>query len=346
VSNLLQRGGDLGIDLGTANTLIHMNGRGIVLEEPSVVAVDRAQGRIIAVGGEAKAMMGRTPAHLSVVRPLKDGVIADLAVTRAMLEHFIGRVHRGRGFLSPRVMIGVPSSITEVERRAVIHAAETAGARQAQTIEETMAAALGAGLPIHDPSGSMIVDIGGGTTEVGVIALGGIVTAASIRVAGDAIDEALRAYLRHEHHLEVGALSVEKLKIESASAYLVMPDKPVPVRGRSLLSGLPALTEISTGDLREAIKEPVGSIIETIRTLLEGAPPELCADITERGLVLSGGGALLRGLDAAIERALGIPVRLADSPLTAVALGTAIALEGGQAPNKIPRKAPSEGRAN
>jgi len=346
VSNILQRGGDLGIDLGTANTLIHMNGRGIVLEEPSVVAVDRAQGRIIAVGQEAKAMMGRTPAHLSVVRPLKDGVIADLAVTRAMLEHFIGRVHRGRGFLSPRVMIGVPSSITEVERRAVIHAAETAGARQAQTIEETMAAALGAGLPINEPNGSMIVDIGGGTTEVGLIALGGIVTAASIRVGGDKIDEALRSYLRHEHHLEVGALSVERLKIEFASAHLVMPDKRVPVRGRSLLSGLPALVEISTGDLRAAIREPIESIIETIRTLLESAPPELCADITQSGLVLSGGGALLRGLDAAIERALGVPVRLADSPLTAVALGTAMALERGQGEGKNSRPKPPKGKAN
>ncbi len=327
MSKLLHRGGDLGIDLGTANTIIHMEGRGIVLEQPSVVAVDRSQGRIIAVGTEAKAMMGRTPAHLSVVRPLKDGVIADLAVARAMLEHFIGRVHRGRGFLSPRVMIGVPSSITEVERRAVIHAAETAGARQAQTLEETMAAALGAGLPIDDPNGSMIVDIGGGTTEVGVISLGGIVTGLSIRVGGDAIDEALRSYLRHEHKLEVGAISVEKIKIESASAHLVMPDKRVPVRGRSLMSGLPALVEISTAELREAIREPVGTIIETIRSTLEGAPPELCADITERGLVLSGGGALLRGLDVAIERALGTPVHLAEAPLLSVALGTARALE-------------------
>ncbi len=327
MSKLLNRGGDLGIDLGTANTLIHMDGRGIVLEEPSVVAVDRTQNRIIAVGREAKAMLGRTPAHLSVVRPLKDGVIADLSVARAMLEHFIGRVHRGRGFLSPRVMIGVPSSITEVERRAVIHAAETAGARQAQTLEETMAAALGAGLPIDDAGGSMIVDIGGGTTEVGVISLGGIVTANSIRVGGDKVDEAIRAYLRHEHRLEVGALSVEKLKIESASAHLVMPDTRVPVRGRSLMTGLPALVEISTAELRAAIREPIEAIIETIRTTLEGAPPELCADITQRGLILSGGGALLRGLDAAIERALGIPVRLAESPLTAVALGTARALE-------------------
>lgn len=327
MSKLLNRGGDLGIDLGTANTLIHMDGRGIVLDEPSVVAIDRTQNRIIAVGREAKAMLGRTPAHLSVVRPLKDGVIADLSVTRAMLEHFIGRVHRGRGFLSPKVMIGVPSGITEVERRAVIHAAETAGARQAQTLEETMAAALGAGLPIDDAGGSMIADIGGGTTEVGVISLGGIVTAASIRVGGDKIDESIRAFLRHEHGLEVGALSVEKLKIESASAYLVMPDARVPVRGRSLMSGLPALVEISTAELRVAIREPVEAIIETIRTTLEGAPPELCADITQRGLVLSGGGALLRGLDAAIERALGIPVRLAESPLTAVALGTARALE-------------------
>jgi len=328
VSKFWQRSGDLGIDLGTANTLIAMQGQGIVLEEPSVVAVDRVRGAICAVGTDAKAMTGRTPAHLTVVRPLRDGVVADLNVTRQMLEHFVGRVYRGRGFISPRVMIGVPSGITEVERRAVESAAETAtGARQAHTVEEPMAAALGAGLPVDDSAASMIVDIGGGTTEVAVISLGGIVTARSIRVAGDEIDEAIRYYLRHEHNLAVGEISVEKLKIEAASAYSVVPDAQFLVRGRSLVTGIPNAVEVSSGELRASIREPVAAIIEIIRSTLEGAPPELCADIMERGLTLAGGGALLRGLNVAIERALGTPVHICDAPLAAVALGTARALE-------------------
>ena len=328
VSKFWQRSGDLGIDLGTANTLIAMQGQGVVLEEPSIVAVDRVRGAICAVGTDAKAMTGRTPAHLTVVRPLRDGVVADLNVTRQMLEHFVGRVYRGRGFISPRVMIGVPSGITEVERRAVESAAETAtGARQAHTVEEPMAAALGAGLPVDDPAASMIVDIGGGTTEVAVISLGGIVTARSIRVAGDEIDEALRLHLRHEHNLVVGDLSIEKLKIEGASAYAVVPDSKIWVRGRSLVTGLPGAIEISSGELRAAIREPVTAIIEIIRATLEGAPPELCADIMERGLTLAGGGALLRGLNVAIERSIGTPVHICDVPLAAVALGTARALE-------------------
>lgn len=323
-----RRAGDIGIDLGTANTLIAMQGRGLVLEEPSAVTVDMTRGAICAVGTDAKAMMGRTPAHLTVVRPLSDGVVADLNVTRQMLEHFVGRVYRGRGFMSPRVMVGVPSGITEVERRAVESAAETAtGARQAHTIEEPMAAALGAGLPIDDAAGSMIVDVGGGTTEIAVIALGGIVTSRSIRIAGDEIDEALRNHIRHTHHLAVGAVSIERLKIEAASAYAVVPDRPVPVRGRSLLTGLPSTIEIPTGELRAAIREPVGAIVELVRSTLEDAPPELCADIIERGITLVGGGALLRGLNMAIERAVGAPVHISDAPLAAVALGTIRALE-------------------
>ena len=328
MSKFWQRSGDVGIDLGTANTLIAMQGRGVVLEEPSVVAVDAVRGAICAVGTDAKAMMGRTPAHLSVVRPLRDGVVADLNVTRQMLEHFVGRVYRGRGLISPRVMVGVPSGITEVERRAVESAAETAtGARQAHTVEEPMAAALGAGLPVDDAAGSMIVDIGGGTTEVAVISLGGIVAARSIRVAGDEIDEALRSHIRHEHNLVVGELSIERLKIEAASAYSVVPDSKVWVRGRSLVTGLPGAVEISSAELRAAIREPVTAIIEVVRATLEVAPPELCADIMERGLTLAGGGALLRGLAMAIERSVGSPVHVCDAPLAAVALGTLRALE-------------------
>ena len=328
MSKFWQRAGDLGIDLGTANTLIAMQGRGVVLEEPSIVAVDRVRGVICAVGTEAKAMMGRTPAHLTVVRPLRDGVVADLNMTRQMLEHFVGRVYRGRGFISPRVMVGVPSGITEVERRAVESAAETAtGARQAHTVEEPMAAALGAGLPVDEAAGSMIVDIGGGTTEVAVISLGGIVTARSIRIAGDEIDEALRLHIRHAHNLAVGDISIEKLKLDAASAYAVVPDEKVLVRGRSLVTGLPAAIEISSGELRAAIREPVAAIIEIVRSTLESAPPELCADIMERGLTLAGGGARLRGLNVAIERALGTPVHVCDAPLAAVALGTLRAFE-------------------
>ncbi len=328
MSKFWQRSGDLGIDLGTANTLIAMQGQGVVLEEPSVVAVDRVRGAICAVGTDAKAMMGRTPAHLTVVRPLRSGVVADLNVTRQMLEHFVGRVYRGRGFISPRVMIGVPSGITEVERRAVESAAETAtGARHAHTVEEPMAAALGAGLPVDESAGSMIVDIGGGTTEVAVISLGGIVTARSIRVAGDEIDEALRYHLRHEHNLAVGEISVERLKIEAASAYSVVPDALFLVRGRSLVTGLPSAIQISSGELRAAIREPVAAIIEIVRSTLEGAPPELCADIMERGLTLAGGGALLRGLNVAISQGVGTPVHVCESPLAAVAIGTARALE-------------------
>ncbi|BCM94294.1 rod shape-determining protein MreB [Abditibacteriota bacterium] len=328
MSKFWRRAGDIGIDLGTANTLIAMRDRGLVLEEPSVVAVDRVRGAICAVGSDAKAMMGRTPAHLTVVRPLRDGVVADLNVTRQMLEHFVGRVYRGRGFMSPRVMVGVPSGITEVERRAVESAAETAtGARQAHTIEEPMAAALGAGLPVDDSAGSMIVDIGGGTTEVAVISLGGIVAARSIRIGGDEVDEALRSHIRHTHNLAVGEVSIERLKLEAASAYAVVPDTKVLVRGRSLITGLPAAIELSSGELRSAIREPVSAIIEIVRSTLEGAPPELCADIMECGITLAGGGSLLRGLNVAIERALGTPVVVCDAPLAAVALGTLRALE-------------------
>ena len=317
---------DLGIDLGTANTLVWVEKRGVILSEPSVVAIDRIKNTVIAVGEDARAMVGRTPPHIQTIRPLKDGVIADFDVTREMLGHFIRRVHRGRSFTSPRVMIGVPSGITEVEKRAVVHAAARTGARAARTIEEPVAAAYGAGLPVDEPVGSMIVDIGGGTTEVAVLSLGGVVASASMRVAGDEITEAVMLYLRHKHNLLVGESSAERLKMEAASAHLVIPDTIVRVCGRHLVTGLPTEISLSTGELREAISENVGEIIELVRTALESAPPELVSDIIERGITLAGGGALLRGLDAAISGAIGTPVHIAPDPLWCVAIGTGRAL--------------------
>jgi rod shape-determining protein MreB len=318
---------DLGIDLGTANTLVHINGRGVVLSEPSVVAIDRTKNIVLSVGEEAKAMLGRTPAHIGAIRPLKDGVIADFEMTREMLRYFIQRVHRGRQFTSPRVMIGIPSGITEVEKRAVILAAGTAGARAARTIEEPMAAALGANLPVFEPTGSMIVDIGGGTTEVAVISLGGVVTAQSLRVAGDEIDDAIRAYIRRHYNLLIGERTAENLKISAATAANVIPDTMLEVRGRDLVSGLPKAVAVNSAELREAIREPVAEIVELVRSTLEQAPPELISDIMGRGITLAGGGALLRGMDAAIEKAVGTPVHIAPDPLWCVAIGTGRALE-------------------
>ena len=318
---------DLGIDLGTANTLVWVEKRGVVLSEPSVVAIDKVRNEVVAVGEDARAMIGRTPPHIITIRPLKDGVIADFEVAREMLKQFIARVHRGRSFTSPRVMIGVPSGITEVEKRAVMGAAARTGARAARLIEEPMAAALGADLPVDEPVGSMIVDIGGGTTEVAVISLGGIVVGASSRTAGDEITEAIAFYLRHQHNLLVGENTAERLKMQSASAHKVVPDTQTMVRGRNLVSGLPTALEISTGELRDAIGEPVREIIELVRSGLENAPPELTSDVIERGLTLTGGGAMLRGLDTAISEAVQAPVHIAASPLWCVALGTGKALE-------------------
>ena len=317
---------DLGIDLGTANTLVWVEKRGVILSEPSVVAIDRLKNTVIAVGEDARAMIGRTPAHIQTIRPLKDGVIADFDVTREMLGYFIRRVHRGRSFTSPRVMIGVPSGITEVEKRAVVHAAARTGARAARTIEEPVAAAYGAGLPVDEPVGSMIVDIGGGTTEVAVLSLGGVVGSASMRVAGDELTEAVTLYLRQKHNLLVGEGTAERLKMEAASAHFVIPDAPVRVCGRHLVSGLPTEITISSGELREAISETVGEIVELVRGALESAPPELVSDIMERGITLAGGGALLRGLDAALAEAVGTPVHIAPDPLWCVAIGTGRAL--------------------
>ena len=284
----------MGIDLGTANTLVHVAGRGIVLREPSVVAIDKDRGGVCAVGEDAKIMIGRTPSHIVAIRPLKDGVIADFEVTRHMLKHFIDRVHRGRKFAFPRVMVGIPSGITEVEKRAVIEAAQSAGAREARTIEEPMAAAIGAGLPVSEPTGSMIVDIGGGTTEVAVISLGGIVTSRSLRIAGDEIDEAIIAYVRRTYNMLIGERTAEMIKMELGSAFPLFQEIDYEIKGRDLLMGLPKSVVLNSAEVREAIREPVMEIVETVRATLEQSPPELSADIMERGIMLAGGGALLR----------------------------------------------------
>ncbi|MBW3636643.1 MAG: rod shape-determining protein [Armatimonadetes bacterium] len=318
---------DMGIDLGTANTLVYVSGRGVVLREPSVVAIDRGKNRVCAVGEDARAMVGRNPPHILVTRPLKDGVIADFEITRDMLKHFINRVHRGRQFASPRVIVGIPSGITEVEKLAVIEAARAAGAREARTLEEPMAAALGIGLPVNEPTGSMIVDIGGGTTEVAVISLGGIVTSQSLRVAGDEIDESIVAYMRRAHNLLIGERTSEAIKIEIGSAYLLLPEREMSVRGRDLVSGLPHSVVVTSGEIREAICDPVRQIVETVRSTIESAPPELAADIMERGVSLAGGGALLRGLDQLISKEVQTPVHVAEDPLLAVAMGTGKAVE-------------------
>jgi rod shape-determining protein MreB len=318
---------DMGIDLGTANTLVHVKGRGVVLREPSVVAIDRNTGQVSSVGEAAKQMVGRTPGHIVAIRPLKDGVIADFDITQRMLHHFIRSVHNGRAFASPRVMVGIPSGITEVEKRAVIEAAMTAGARDARTIEEPMAAAIGAGLPVSEPTGSMIVDIGGGTTEVAVISLGGIVTSRSLRVAGDEIDEAIIAYVRRTFNMLIGERTSESLKLQIGSAYPLQEEVSCEVKGRDLVNGLPRSVRINSADLREAIKDPVLEIVETVKTTLEQSPPELSADIMERGIVLAGGGALLRGLDQLLAHEAGIPVHIAADPLTCVALGTGETVE-------------------
>ncbi len=318
---------DMGIDLGTANTLVHVKGRGVVLREPSVVAIDQDNNTVRSVGEEAKMMVGRTPSHIVAIRPLRDGVIADFEVTQRMLQYFIRKVHRGRGFAYPRVMVGIPSGITEVERRAVIEAAMTAGARDARTVEEPMAAAIGAGLPVSDPTGSMIVDIGGGTTEVAVISLGGIVTSRSLRVAGDEIDEAITAYVRRTYSMLIGERTAEQLKVEIASAYPLREELEAEIKGRDLVNGLPRSVIINSAELREAIKEPVWEIVETVKSTLEQAPPELSADVMERGIWLAGGGALLRGLDELLAHETQIPVHIADDPLTCVAIGTGQTVE-------------------
>ncbi len=308
---------DLGIDLGTANTLVYARGKGIIISEPSVVAINRRTKKVMTVGAEAKAMVGKTPADIIAVRPLKDGVIADFDVVEKMMAYFIKKANTPR----PRVVVGVPSGVTEVEKRAARDAAENAGARKAYVVEEPMAAAIGAGLPVADPVGSMVVDIGGGTTEVAIISLGGIVINNSLRIAGDEIDEAIIQFARREYNLLIGERMAEKAKIAAGSAYPLDEEITVILRGRDLLTGLPKLVEVSSVELREGISGPVTSIVEEVRIALEATPPELVADIMEHGIVLCGGGALLHGLDRRIMAETKMPVHIADDPLSCVARG-------------------------
>ena len=319
---------DLGIDLGTANTLVYVKGQGIVLSEPSVVAINKNSNKVRAVGNEAKNMIGRTPGNIVAIRPLKDGVIADFETTEAMLRYFIQKVGNRKRLAWPRVAVGVPSGITEVERRAVQESAMQAGARKVHIIEEPMAAAIGAGLPVHEPQGCMIVDIGGGTTEVAVISLGGIVFSKSVRVAGDEMDQAIIQHLKRTYNMMIGERTAEEIKIAIGSAHPLKEELEIQVKGRDQVLGLPKIITITSEEIREALREPVSSIVEGVRVTLERTPPELSADIVDRGVVLAGGGALLRGLDQLLMKETGLHVTIAEDPLSAVVLGTGKYLEG------------------
>jgi len=322
---------DMAIDLGTANTLVYVKGRGIVLNEPSVVATASVKGRkqVLAVGDEAKMMLGRTPGNIEAIRPLRDGVIADFEIAEEMIKHFIRKVHNRRGFSAPQVIVCVPSGSTAVERRAIQESAESAGARRVFLIEEPMAAAIGAGLPVTEPTGSMVVDIGGGTTEVAVLSLGGIVYSRSVRVGGDMMDEAIIAYIRRNHNLLVGEGSAERIKKEIGSA-CVPPDGDggvMEIKGRDLMNGVPKELVISERQIAESLAEPVSAIIEGVKVALEHTAPELAADIVDKGIVMTGGGALLGNIDLVLRHATGLPVTLAEEPLSCVALGTGRCLE-------------------
>ena len=319
---------DLGIDLGTANTLVHVRGRGIVLSEPSVVAVERGTKRVIAVGQEAKRMLGRTPGDIIAIRPLRDGVIADFETTEKMIKYFIEKVTPKTLFKpKPRVVIGVPSCITEVEKRAVKESAEQAGAKEIYLIEESMAAAIGANIPIHEPAGNMICDIGGGTTEISVISLGGMVISNAIRIGGDEFDEAIIKHVKLVHNLVIGEASAEEIKIKIGNAFPEREIKKMEIKGRDAISGLPKILEMDSLEIRDALQEPINLIIEEIKKTLDQTPPELAADIVERGIVLTGGGALLTGLSKLIASQTGVPVIIAENPLLCVALGAGKFLE-------------------
>lgn len=350
---------DIGIDLGTANTLIYVKGKGIVLREPSVVAINTITNKVLAVGNEAKQMIGRTPGNIVAIRPLKDGVIADFDVTEEMLKNFIAKVCSRSAFTSPRIVVCFPSGITAVEKRAIEEASKRAGAREVFLMEEPMAAAIGAGLPVHEPTGSMVVDIGGGTTEVAVVSLGGIVTSKSLRIAGDELDQAIIAYIKKEYNLMIGERTAENIKMEIGSAYPVKEEevpaaateaateeekeeedasrqnvkispngeRTMEIRGRDLITGLPKVIEIGEEEIREALSEPVAAIVDAIKTNLEKTPPELAADIMDKGIMLTGGGALLRGLDKLIHKETHMPIHIAESPLDCVAVGAGKALD-------------------
>ncbi|MCK4464053.1 MAG: rod shape-determining protein [Candidatus Omnitrophica bacterium] len=313
---------DMGIDLGTATTLVYINNQGIVLCEPSVVAIQSGTSRVLAVGEEAKRMLGRTPGSIIAIRPMRKGVIADFEITEAMLRYFIKKVHNSRRLVRPRMVIAIPSGITEVEKRAVKDSALHAGAREVYMIEEPIAAAIGVGLPIQEPYGNMVIDIGGGTTEMAVISLAGIVFSKSIRIAGDEMDEAIVNYLKKTYNLMVGERTSEEIKIKIGSAYPLDEEMTMEVRGRDLVAGLPKMITVSSEEIRESLAEPIAQIVEAVRITLERTPPELSADLIERGLVLAGGGSLLKGMDKLISEETGLPVHLAEDPLTAVALGT------------------------
>ncbi|MPZ90939.1 MAG: MreB/Mrl family cell shape determining protein [Actinobacteria bacterium] len=328
MDNLFQViGRDMAVDLGTANTLVYVRGRGIVLNEPSVVAINTKTGAILAVGSEAKQMIGRTPAHIVAIRPLKDGVIADFDVTEKMLRYFIQKVHRRSFLAKPRCVVCVPSGITGVEQRAVEEATISAGARSAFIIEEPMAAAIGAGLPVHEPTGNMIVDIGGGTTEVAVVSLGGIVTSQSIRIGGDELDESIINYVKKEYSLMLGERTSEEIKMAIASAFPMPDETNAEIRGRDLVTGLPKTIVISAEEIRRAIEEPVNQIVDAVKNTLDKCPPELAADIMDKGIVLAGGGSLLKGLDERLKHETGMPIHIAEDPLFAVAVGSGKCLE-------------------
>jgi len=314
-------GRDMGIDLGTANTLVYVKGKGIVLDEPSIVAIDKDTNKILAVGKEAKRMVGRTPGNIVAIRPLKDGVIADFETTEKMLRYFIQKVHKNVAFARPRIVICVPSGITAVERKAVVEATEQAGARAAFIIEEPLAAAIGADLPVNEPTGSMIVDIGGGTSEVAVISLGGIVASQSLRIGGDEMDEAITYYLKKEHNLLLGERTSEKVKIEIGSAFPLENEEKMEINGRDLVTGLPKTIIITSQQIRKALEKTITDIVNSIIEVLDVTPPELASDIMKRGIVLSGGGALLKGLSERVSRETHCPVYLANDPLASVALG-------------------------
>jgi rod shape-determining protein MreB len=318
---------ELGIDLGTANILVFKRGQGIVLREPSVVAIDRHTRKVKAVGEEARLMLGRTPGNIVAIRPMSDGVIADYSTTEKMLAHLIAKVCGRHRPFKPRVLVCVPAGVTSVEKRAVLQAAMAAGAGEARTIEETMAAAIGAGLPISTPGGNMVVDIGGGTTDIAVISLGGIVLSRSLRVGGNKIDEVIVRHIKNAYNLMIGERTAEEIKIRIGSAFPLNDEMSMEVRGRDLVAGLPKMIEVTSQEVREALAEPVSQIVDRVKGVLEQTPPELSSDIIERGITLTGGGALLRGFDRLLALATGIPVHVADDPLSCVAIGTGRALE-------------------
>ena len=320
-------GRDMAVDLGTANTLVYVRGRGVLLDEPSVVAMSSQTREILAVGTEAKRMLGRTPEGITAIRPLRDGVIADFDATEQMLRHFIAQVHRRRYFAKPRLVICVPSGVTPVEQRAVKEAGYQAGARRVYIIEEPMAAAIGAGLPVHEATGNMVVDIGGGTTEVAVISLGGLVTTLSVRTAGDELDQAIIAWMKKEHSLMLGEGTAEEVKVTLGSAYPLAQEPSAEVRGRDMVSGLPRTVTVTSAEIRRAIEEQLHAIIDAVRTTLDQTPPELAGDIMDRGIVLTGGGALLRGLAERLRHETGMPVHVAQDPLSSVVVGSGKCVE-------------------